>query len=208
MALIICSECGKEFSDKAPACPNCGCPIQEILTTNPVEIPYELHYTDPNHLTIDIKNNYVTFSHKGKIKKEGHLKDLVWTDYKDPGTVTYGGINLSFPSDFIGTFLTFKKTDIHIADELKKNVARKITEREILSDEKAIKKAIKAQEKNRALQFRCPKCNSINITIANTKSKTTLNLNPLKPFTLVNHKATEESWLCHDCGLRWGRKVK
>lgn len=26
MALIICSECGKEFSDKAPACPNCGCP--------------------------------------------------------------------------------------------------------------------------------------------------------------------------------------
>lgn len=26
MALIICTECGKEFSDKAPACPNCGCP--------------------------------------------------------------------------------------------------------------------------------------------------------------------------------------
>ncbi len=26
MALIICIECGKEFSDKAVACPNCGCP--------------------------------------------------------------------------------------------------------------------------------------------------------------------------------------
>lgn len=26
MALIICEECGKEFSDKAGACPNCGCP--------------------------------------------------------------------------------------------------------------------------------------------------------------------------------------
>lgn len=26
MALIKCSECGKEFSDKASACPNCGCP--------------------------------------------------------------------------------------------------------------------------------------------------------------------------------------
>ena len=26
MALINCSECGKEYSDKAPACPNCGCP--------------------------------------------------------------------------------------------------------------------------------------------------------------------------------------
>lgn len=27
--LIICSECGKEFSDKAAACPNCGCPVEK-----------------------------------------------------------------------------------------------------------------------------------------------------------------------------------
>lgn len=31
MALIKCTECGKEFSDKAPSCPNCGCPTEEIL---------------------------------------------------------------------------------------------------------------------------------------------------------------------------------
>lgn len=30
MALITCPECGKEFSDKASACPNCGCPITYI----------------------------------------------------------------------------------------------------------------------------------------------------------------------------------
>ena len=29
--LITCTECGKEFSDKAPACPNCGCPTSEIM---------------------------------------------------------------------------------------------------------------------------------------------------------------------------------
>lgn len=28
MALINCSECGKEVSDKAPVCPNCGAPIK------------------------------------------------------------------------------------------------------------------------------------------------------------------------------------
>lgn len=33
MALIKCTECGKEFSDKASACPNCGCPISEIVGT-------------------------------------------------------------------------------------------------------------------------------------------------------------------------------
>ncbi len=27
MALIKCPECGKEISDKAASCPNCGCPI-------------------------------------------------------------------------------------------------------------------------------------------------------------------------------------
>lgn len=26
MALVICDECGKEFSDQAAACPNCGAP--------------------------------------------------------------------------------------------------------------------------------------------------------------------------------------
>ena len=29
MALIKCSECGKEISDKAKACIHCGCPIEE-----------------------------------------------------------------------------------------------------------------------------------------------------------------------------------
>ena len=32
MALIRCSECGKEFSDKAVACPNCGCPTSEMFS--------------------------------------------------------------------------------------------------------------------------------------------------------------------------------
>lgn len=29
MALINCKECGKEVSDKANTCPNCGAPIKE-----------------------------------------------------------------------------------------------------------------------------------------------------------------------------------
>lgn len=29
MALIKCSECGKEFSDRANACPNCACPVEQ-----------------------------------------------------------------------------------------------------------------------------------------------------------------------------------
>ena len=34
MALIKCPECGKEVSDKAQTCINCGCPIAEQNTSN------------------------------------------------------------------------------------------------------------------------------------------------------------------------------
>ena len=30
MALIKCKECGHEVSDRATACPNCGCPIDNV----------------------------------------------------------------------------------------------------------------------------------------------------------------------------------
>lgn len=33
MALIVCTECNKQFSDKAPACPNCGCPTDVIMSS-------------------------------------------------------------------------------------------------------------------------------------------------------------------------------
>lgn len=33
MALIKCPECGREISDKATACPGCGCPINQSVAT-------------------------------------------------------------------------------------------------------------------------------------------------------------------------------
>lgn len=38
MALINCPECNKEISDKASACPNCGCPLSEIVKGGTVRI--------------------------------------------------------------------------------------------------------------------------------------------------------------------------
>lgn len=39
MALIKCSECGKEVSDKAAACPACGCPVEVV---SKVPVSYEV----------------------------------------------------------------------------------------------------------------------------------------------------------------------
>ena len=38
MALIKCPECGKEISDKAKVCINCGCPVDEVATSGIVRI--------------------------------------------------------------------------------------------------------------------------------------------------------------------------
>ena len=44
MALIICPECGKEISNLAASCPNCGCPVKPVaspqeVTQNSANIP-------------------------------------------------------------------------------------------------------------------------------------------------------------------------
>jgi uncharacterized membrane-anchored protein len=43
MALIDCLECGKKMSDKAKACPNCGCPLQ---TTQHNTLTWESDYNN------------------------------------------------------------------------------------------------------------------------------------------------------------------
>ena len=35
MAMIVCPECGKSFSDHASACPNCSCPTEVITGKAP-----------------------------------------------------------------------------------------------------------------------------------------------------------------------------
>ena len=47
MALIKCNECGKEMSDHAKICPNCGCPFAMAKEVNKEEIEeYNLNKTD------------------------------------------------------------------------------------------------------------------------------------------------------------------
>lgn len=40
MALIECPECGNKVSDKAEYCPNCGCPIEEMINDGPSNEDY------------------------------------------------------------------------------------------------------------------------------------------------------------------------
>ena len=52
MALIKCPECGKEISDKATICPNCGYPVSEMnkspeteTNTNQDDTPQDINFS-------------------------------------------------------------------------------------------------------------------------------------------------------------------
>jgi len=72
MALIICEECGKEFSDKASACPNCGCPIDSMQEQ---EIKEEVQYK-ANDLECDVEingNEVELYYDKKTFEVESHI---------------------------------------------------------------------------------------------------------------------------------------
>lgn len=187
MALIVCSECGKEFSDKAPACPNCGCPTSDIISAqiDPVP-PFQFHFTDLRGVSLDIEDGRVELSKGNKVLNSNILGHLRWSNYSEKGKIT-----VHLPWEFRRT-LFFRPED---NEQIRNLMAH--TEEKYVAAPSIIHKNTPC----------CPKCGSVDIFIANTKMKTTLNLNPLKPFTLTNHKATRETWMCKKCGNRWDKKI-
>ncbi len=66
MALIKCTECGKQFSDKAPACPVCGCPTKLMTNTNASKIICKLKGVNGQ---IDLYRNRLVIKRKGALAK-------------------------------------------------------------------------------------------------------------------------------------------
>ena len=68
MALIKCSECGKEISDKADKCPNCGCPVNENVSYSGTYIDTNNNATNIN--TSNNKKSKKTFNTEINAKKK------------------------------------------------------------------------------------------------------------------------------------------
>ena len=80
MALIKCEECGKEVSDKAKTCPNCGCPISEEKEESKVII-YGLSQMGilGGNLKIYVDGEYVGDVKKGQMLEIPIEKDCTIT---------------------------------------------------------------------------------------------------------------------------------
>jgi transposase-like protein len=57
-------------------------------------------------------------------------------------------------------------------------------------------------------KIKCPKCRSADIDHVGGKTRTSLNLNPLRPLTFVNHKpAGKQEFHCKNCGCLFKAKI-
>jgi hypothetical protein len=73
MVLIICIECGREISDRAPICPGCGCPVELSINKNREK-------NKPTHVTYNPETN--TFSGTRDLLIELAIKAILhhhWT---------------------------------------------------------------------------------------------------------------------------------
>ncbi len=130
MALINCPECGKEISDKANACPNCGCPINETNqpSSTPVVDDDEEHLYCPYCLSKQVHHEHRGFS-GGKALA---------------GAVTAGGIGM-----LAGTIGNNKVelTCMRCGKKFKAGEAFFITSKKKKRIEKAILESLKKKEK-------------------------------------------------------------
>ena len=91
MAMIVCTECKKSFSDKAPACPNCGCPTsemqqkyetKELLTGFGRIIAYETH----------VELIPLDFRALGRVNRNIYYKNISAVSYQPPSFINPGFI--------------------------------------------------------------------------------------------------------------------
>lgn len=200
MSLINCPECGKEISDKAESCPQCGCPSSEwkqgtekknIIKSNFFQNITE-EYIDDVYNQVDGKKILI-------IKK---ISEEIGCDLKTAQAEVKKYWEKKFPEKKLS--YTPQK------DLTKKQSCMK-------NEKKSTFNGIYKYTNFGKIEVYCPRCGSENcshyqeqkIIPGKTKTKYTANLNPLKPFTLFNKKekvirkdkvVTEQKFICNSCG--------
>ncbi len=208
MALINCPECGNSISDKANSCPKCGFPIQSIQNTE-----YDKWVTISAHNAMILKYNRL----KGNLIIEQYGRKII----ED----SFGAYQISGDVKDFKPILLISHKSLSSPTVVDRSENTKELEWMLDYKEEATPVVVEPPKFDGVYRYTlgskqevyCPRCNSSNcshykeqkVIPGKTKTKYTANLNPLKPFTLVNKKEkvikqerviTENKFICNSCG--------
>lgn len=217
MALIKCPECNKQVSDKAVACPNCGFPIKDSFEKKTIDEKFQ------DELDGDVQCPYCEAK---DIDNDGYCNNcgMKILNHKDINNCVEENDNINVPytvcpkcghKNETGKFTCekclykYKMSDYNVVipDEYIENTG----------ETSAFNGVYRHGLLGKVSEVYCPRCNSSECshykeqkTIpSKTKISYTMNLNPLRPFTLINKREkivrkeqnyTEDKFICNKCG--------
>lgn len=204
MSLIKCPECGKEFSDMASACPNCGCPTDKIVRRNiESNLNQNPQINRENQGLNRIQTNTDMIRRKAILTEKQQLIGRNSFGFRLAGiiAVIIGIVSLFLASVIGGLF--FIGLGIYVYIRCK-------------NDKQRIKDLEKMERGAKRILI-CPYCKSTDITVNMVQERTVQgkgkiyvsdNVNPLKPFTHTNIKSAPvvstnmygNKYQCQSCG--------
>lgn len=204
MAIISCPECGKEISDKAACCPNCGYPIQKAEETKAKNNNVENQQKDYTKIAAEAEKKTV----ESRMTRGNHSAGIA-------GTVL--GIIALLAGIFDGEFALILGGLFFLALGIVTLGSRN-------KDKKRIQYLQNVSDGKKEILI-CPYCKGINIKFDAVQSEVYTsgqtarvadNINPLHPFTHTNIKTTgtrsstsyKTLYICQDCGKTFEKPDK
>lgn len=212
MSLIKCPECGKEISDKASVCPNCGCPASEWkkdVIEEKIEFSEEkseeertcLNRAKEENLPLVLKDIASKYPRNQKVRMIKELRERMGIPLSDAKEIINGYLDSIQPPEEKNEIKEENNSNFP-SGEMKSYTFNGVYRYTLFGGKQEV---------------RCPRCGSENcshhqeqkIIPGKTKTSYSANLNPLKPFTLVNKKekvkkkeqiVTESKFICNSCG--------
>lgn len=180
MALIQCPECDNNISDKAIACPHCGCPSSEWKNAGQIVSPNKSHLEEDssNQMIKEIVGRY-PITEKAKMIRD--LREEAGMKLNEAAEAIDSYLYLlskkeSKENDGVYRYTSFGKIKVYCP---------------------------------RCKSENCSYIQEQTIKQGETQTRYTKNLNPLRPFTLANKKEkvisedrtiTKSKLVCNSCG--------